>query len=104
MFFYQSDRQESDIEYISWPQSTSNTASPNGTRALQYTNQAIDGNPAHATMQYGALPQDFATAVHEYRLDWMPNATEYYVDGQKQVTLTGNVPSAAGPWTWNNWK
>lgn len=101
-FFYKSDNQESDIEWISDKKSKSNLNSPNGTRAMQYTNQAVrkGGKP---TMVYGPAPEDATSAVHAYRIDWTEGKTEYYLDDVLQVTMTTNVPSQAGPWLWNNW-
>ena len=99
---YESDSQETDIEWISDPQSLSNTNSPNGTRTLQYTNQAVNDG-SHATEYYGQAPDDATSAVHEYRLDWTADSTKYYLDGVLQRTMTTNVPSQAGSWVWNNW-
>ena len=103
MFFYHSDSQESDIEWISDPKSKSNLNSPNGTRAMQYTNQALNGNTNDATMFYGPAPEDATSAVHEYRIDWTEGETKYYLDGALQRTMKKNVPTVAGPWVWNNW-
>ena len=103
MFFYNSDSQEADIEWLSDPSSTSNTIANNGTRAMQYTNQALDGNPEDATSLFGAAPSDATSNVHVYRLDWTADYTQYYIDGVLQQTMTTNVPTASGPWVWNNW-
>lgn len=102
MFFYKSDSQEADIEWISDPQSLSNLDSPNGTRALQYTNQAVKAG-SKSTEFYGEAPNDATSAVHEYRLDWTVTSTKFYLDGVLQRTMTKNVPSEAGSWVWNNW-
>jgi beta-glucanase (GH16 family) len=102
MFFYKSDNQESDIEWISDPESKSNLNSPNGTRAMQYTNQAVKAG-SKATMVYGPAPDDATSAVHAYRIDWTEGSTKYYLDDVLQHTMTTNVPSEAGPWVWNSW-
>ena len=62
MFLYRSDSQETDIEWISDPASRSNKFANNGTRALQYTNQALDGVFADASSAFGRAPED-ATSV-----------------------------------------
>lgn len=103
LFFYKSDSQESDIEWISDPQSHSNLDSPTGHRMMQYTNQALDGNPDDATMFYGAAPSDATSAVHEYRLDWQPGSTSFYVDGVLQRRIKKNVPDQPAAWIINNW-
>lgn len=103
MFFYKTDSQEADIEWISDPTSKSNLNSPNGTRAMQYTNQALDGNPNDATMFYGPAPADATSQIHEYRLDWQPGSTSFYIDGVFQRKMTTNVPDQAAYWLINNW-
>ena len=102
MFFYKSDNQESDIEWISDPESKSNLNSPNGTRAMQYTNQAVNAG-SEATMVYGPAPNDATSAVHAYRIDWKEGSTKYYLDNVLQHTMKTNVPTEAGPWVWNSW-
>lgn len=62
IFFYEGDDQETDIEWISDPSSQSNKFANNGTRALQYTNQALDGIREHASGVFGMAPDD-ATSV-----------------------------------------
>lgn len=42
-------------------------------------------------------------AIHEYRLDWLEDRTDFFLDGVLQHSLTTNVPNEAGPWVWNNW-
>ena len=108
LFFYHSDRQEADIEYLTNTTSESViynfpnnfTSASNG---LQYTNQALDGVMDDSSKGYGALPENATTEVHEYRLDWLPDSTTFFVDGVQQAQLTGNVPTEEGQWVWNNW-
>lgn len=64
MFLYQSDSQETDIEWISDPASRSNKFASNGTRAMQYTNQALKGTSADASSAFGRAPED-ATSVSQ---------------------------------------
>lgn len=100
-FFYYSDNQEIDIEYLTNSSSTSNPGGQGLTSPpwLQYTNQAVQegGTPTYAT---GVAPADVAV-VHEYRVDWVPGQTKFFLDGVLQQTFTTNVPSTAGPWVWN---
>lgn len=70
---------------------------------MQYTNQALDGNPADATMFYGAAPADVTSRVHEYRLDWQPGSTSFYIDGVLQRRISKNVPDQPSAWIINNW-
>jgi beta-glucanase (GH16 family) len=54
-------------------------------------------------MHYGKAPADATSAVHEYRLDWTPSATKFYVDGVHQRTQIHNVPNQKSSWIMNNW-
>jgi len=97
-FFYASDTQETDIEFLSDPTSTGNT---DGTADVHFTNQPTNGGGV--TSAEAAAPANVGSTVHEYRTDWTANFTAFYIDGVLQQTFTTNVPSQAGPWLWNNW-
>ena len=93
LFFYKADNQESDIEIL-----TGNLKS-----GVHYTNQnvVLGGESTTAT---DTIPTDATTAMNEYRLDWLSDRTEFYLNGVLQTTLTANVPSQPGEWIWNNWR
>lgn len=97
-FFYKSDTQETDIEYLSDPASLANTG---GRAQLHYTNQPTDGGSS--TTAVGSAPADVGTKEHEYRIDWTSKYTAFYIDSVLQKKHTTNVPSVAGTWLWNNW-
>jgi len=89
--FYGNDTQESDIAFLTSDNSV-----------LHLTNeQTAYGNPA--TSFQVAAPVDAATAFHEYRMDWLPGQTLFYIDGALVYTITQNVPSTPGFFLWNNW-
>ena len=91
-FYYGSDTNEADIELL-----TVNLAT-----GPHYTNQPhIPGSPSSTTSK--ALSFDATSGFHEYRLDWLPGRTIFYVDGVQQGQLESNVPSTPGAWVWNNW-
>jgi hypothetical protein len=48
-----------------------------------------------------SIVSDASTAWHEYRVDWLPESTNYYVDGK----LIDSTASEAKPglWLWNAW-
>ncbi|CAF3660316.1 unnamed protein product [Fusarium graminearum] len=99
MFFYQSDSQETDIEWLSDPNSESNY---DGVRRLWLTNQDRDGDgePSHKAI----LPPSNPTSTeHEYRIDWTKDLVQFYVDGVKMWSTKKDVPNVPGPWIWNNW-
>jgi hypothetical protein len=103
MFFYKSDAQEIDIEWISDPSSTSNqNQNANGTRVMQYTNQGPHGVDDSIEVN-GRAPDDATSEVHEYRVDWTEDASSFYLDGVFQQRIEGNVPTMTGAWTWNAW-
>ncbi|KAH7215709.1 concanavalin A-like lectin/glucanase domain-containing protein [Fusarium oxysporum] len=99
MFFYQSDSQETDIEWLSDPKSESNY---DGIRRLWFTNQDNDGDgePSHKPV---LPPSNPTTTEHEYRIDWTKGLVQFYVDGVKQWSTKKDVPNVPGPWIWNNW-
>lgn len=97
MFFYKSDTQEIDIEFLSDPSSTAQDSVP----ALHYTNQHAAGQPT--TTSYSAPPSDYASSIVEYRTDWTAEYTAFYVNGVLQQKYTENVPLEEGTWLWNNW-
>ncbi|CAD6580859.1 MAG: hypothetical protein ASARMPRED_000346 [Alectoria sarmentosa] len=91
-FFYKNDNQEADIEII--------TGGAN--KGVHYTNQKASDDANPSTIQNN-LPSEASTGFLEYRIDWVPGRTDFYVDGTLQTSLTENVPSTAGTWLWNNW-
>ena len=93
-FFYYNDNQEADIEVL--------TADTNN-KGLHYTNQKLNTDNAATTKQLQLSP-DLTTEFHEYRLDWLPDRTDFYLDGVLQASFTDNVPTMAGKWLWNNWR
>ena len=96
MFFYKSDTQEMDIEFLSDPKSASNPG--DGSRPMLYTNHGTTKTHANSPSL-----SDATSVAHEYRIDWTPGKTRYYLDGVLQKTFTTNVPTVAGTWIWNNW-
>ncbi|KAH7313605.1 concanavalin A-like lectin/glucanase domain-containing protein [Stachybotrys elegans] len=98
MFFYESDAQETDIEWLS----DANSLSNGGTRRLWLTNQDAnqDGSSTSNTV---SPPADATTAEHEYRLDWTEGRVRWFVDGVQVWETTEDVPSVPGPWVFNNW-
>ncbi|MCJ1446045.1 MAG: hypothetical protein MMC23_006550 [Stictis urceolatum] len=98
MFFYKSDTQESDIEWVSDPSSQSNQ----GTAQIWFTNQDAngDGQTTHTSV---APPSDATEAEHEYRLDWTEGNVKFFIDGEQKWETSEDVPSTPGTWLWNNW-
>lgn len=64
MFLYRSDNQETDIEWLSDPNSTANANTGYGARAVHYTNQALNSS-VDGTSVFGAAPDD-ATSVSKF--------------------------------------
>ena len=93
-FFYHDDSQEADIEVL--------TADTNN-KGIHYTNQNVNNNGPSTTEKI-PLNLDLTTGFHEYRLDWLPDRTDFYLDGVLQASFTQNVPTVAGKWLWNNWR
>lgn len=90
--FYANDTQEIDIAFL--------TDDPT---QLHLTNEQTGyGQPS--TSFSVAAPSDATTAFHEYRMDWTPSGTSFYVDSVLQYTITQNVPSTPGFYLWNTWR
>lgn len=93
-FFYKSDNQETDIEILTGDL----------TSGAHYTDQNTTVGGVGSTTATHALPSDATTTYHEYRLDWLSDRTDFYLDGVWQQTLIADVPSVPGEWMWNNWR
>lgn len=91
MFFFESDNQETDIEWLSDPESISN----GGTRKLWLTNQDTDGNGK----TYLAIdpPSDPTSTEHEYRIDWTEGLVRWFVDGQRSGRRPTTSPACPAP-------
>ncbi|KAI4766428.1 hypothetical protein E4T44_14593, partial [Aureobasidium sp. EXF-8845] len=55
---------------------------------------------AHSTYDTSVV-SDASTAWHEYRVDWLPGTTNYYIDG-KLIESTASE-ATPGLWLWNAW-
>jgi hypothetical protein len=83
--FYHNDTQETDIEIV--------TANPN---LVLWTNQYThpDPNNSKDPVTYKSAIQDSWTTYHEYRLDWLPGKTQFYIYGvlKQTTTVDGEFP------------
>ncbi|GAB7348596.1 hypothetical protein MBLNU459_g6980t1 [Dothideomycetes sp. NU459] len=89
--FYSNDTQEIDFAFLT-----------GDTTMVHLTNEQVNSSSA-ATSYTQAAPSDATKAFHEYRVDWVPGASKFYIDGVLVQTITSNVPSTPGMWVWNNW-
>lgn len=89
--FYSNDTQEIDFAFLTTDSSVAHL-----------TNEQTSSASAPTSYQVSA-PSDATTAYHEYRVDWVPGKVTFYVDSKLVQTITGNVPTTAGFWLWNNW-
>lgn len=105
MFFYKTDQQEIDIEYLTDPKSAANniyTSSSTGEDIpIWYSNQAVEEG-TDATQKTGPVVGD-PTEFHVYRIVWTKYYTAFYVDGEFQYRYYDNVPSEPGAFIFNNW-
>ncbi|KIM45489.1 glycoside hydrolase family 16 protein [Hebeloma cylindrosporum] len=98
-FFYLNDTQEIDWEILTSTVSKSSACVPAGIWA---TNQAvIPGQPS--THDIVEVSFDPSADFHEYRIDWTPGVSAFYIDGVQKAKLTTNVPTNDGYWIWNAW-
>ncbi|KAH0373159.1 concanavalin A-like lectin/glucanase, partial [Aureobasidium melanogenum] len=90
-FMYMNDTQETDIEI--------RTGDPNH---VHFTNQQT--HPGNGETTYAVTaPSTMASEFHEYRYDWLPTGTNFYIDGVLVMSINRNVPSEAGWLMWNSW-
>lgn len=71
-FFYKNDSQEADIEVITGGEF----------EGIHYTNQKATPKSDQTTVA-SASSADLTSEMHEYRLDWLPDRTDFYLDGVK---------------------
>ncbi|KAF5351663.1 hypothetical protein D9756_007715 [Leucocoprinus leucothites] len=98
-FFYRNDNQEIDWEILTstiW--SRSDCVLP----GIWAVNQGVIPGTSSISKRI-TFTFDPTADFHEYRIDWSPGATAFYIDGQLKTRFTTNVPSQAGPWVWNTW-
>ncbi|KEQ74942.1 concanavalin A-like lectin/glucanase [Aureobasidium namibiae CBS 147.97] len=89
--FYSNDSQEIDFAFL--------TSSPG---FAHLTNEQVSPTSPPSSYQVSA-PNDATTAYHEYRVDWIPEKAQFFIDGKLVQTITDNVPTTPGFWLWNNW-
>ncbi|KAI5265953.1 concanavalin A-like lectin/glucanase [Aureobasidium subglaciale] len=88
-FFYSDDNNEADIEMQT-----------GDVTHAHWTNQDWYGSNG---LTNSSVVANTSAAYHEYRLDWVPGRTDYYVDGKLLQTYTKFVPRTSGFWMWNSW-
>ncbi|KAL8887734.1 MAG: hypothetical protein Q9215_004736 [Flavoplaca cf. flavocitrina] len=97
-FFYESDKGEIDVEFLS-----KLYQDPNKKADLLLVIHADDGVPRDELFRPTPVafrPQD---GFHEYRFDWTPDRITYYADGQFLYETKVGVPYRAGGLILNHW-
>lgn len=89
--FYANDTQEVDFAFLTSDLSKAWLTNEQNSNTSPYSTYSV------------AAPADANTAWHEYRLDWLPGVSKFFIDGVLVQTITDNVPTAPGSWIWNNW-
>jgi hypothetical protein len=113
-FFYASDQQEIDIEFLSNSSASSNMLNSVPMSPAKWTKAQRSRLPLHLTNQKATSkspqsaylspsPAGLYDGEHEYRFDWTAEKVVFYVDGVVQSVITENVPTQAGPMLWSNW-
>lgn len=92
-FTYASDTQETDIEML-----TRRSHSQ-----VQVTNQPVSSNAAPGTANVSLATGKTWTDWAEYRMDWFPKQTIWYIDGQQVYQTANSVPTEASALTLNLW-
>lgn len=106
-FSYVNPGGEQDMEFLTNLTAQSNDPYNTGlpgtprTPPLQLTNHAADFASSKHAVAAGA-----ATATseeHEYRLDWAPGLSRYFIDGEEVQRFEELVPDVASTLIWNSW-
>ncbi|KAJ3510348.1 hypothetical protein NMY22_g16000 [Coprinellus aureogranulatus] len=98
MFFYKDGQGEIDLEILT---STTLQSSAKVPKGFWTTNHDLANHRNVSSVhEFSFNP---SAGFHEYRIDWSPSATSYYVDGVNQGQLTQLVPQITGSWLWNAW-
>jgi Glycosyl hydrolases family 16 len=101
---YHSDSREIDIELLS---REVDAQSRRGKANLVIHSDAsqASGNDASGTRTFikQDLQFDPTLTFHEYRMDWMPDRVEFFIDGKITKTMLDNVPSDPGRLFLNHW-
>ncbi|OZJ04407.1 hypothetical protein BZG36_02399 [Bifiguratus adelaidae] len=97
-YFYNSDVAEIDIELLSRLQSPWQAY-----YAIHPEVHNPDGSANYATWSYSNLSFDATQDFHEYRFDWLPGLTVFYVDAVEQYRSITNVPNVPGNIILNHW-
>lgn len=100
-FFFHSNEQEIDMEFLSWAFEEDKGA----VHLVLQSPQSADRLDASDTSTYKVAPLPFAPddQFHEYRFDWTPSQVTFYVDGEVLTTMTEHIPHAPGPLHLNHW-
>lgn len=88
---YMNDTQETDIEIRTGDLGN-----------VHFTNQQTHYGNGETTYAVAA-PSTMTSAFHEYRYDWLPTVTNFYIDGVLVMSINRNVPTEPGWLMWNNW-
>ncbi|THY27038.1 concanavalin A-like lectin/glucanase [Aureobasidium pullulans] len=89
--FYANDTQEVDLAFL-----TSDIS------VIHLTNEQLTPDSELSSYQVDA-PSDAATAWHEYRVDWLPGVTNFYIDSELVHSIDRNVPTTPSFFLWNSW-
>ncbi|CAL8584759.1 hypothetical protein XPA_010345 [Xanthoria parietina] len=97
-FFYQSDRGEIDVEFLS--KLYQDPAKAADLLLVIHAGPEVSTNELFRPTPLSFRPQD---GYHEYRFDWTPERITYYADGQFLWETSVGVPKQAGGLTLNHW-
>lgn len=98
-FFFKNDYAEIDFEILTSSISNDTECVPAGIWA---TTQPLAPGETKKSEIY-PFTFDPRADFHEYRIDWTPGLTQFYIDGKKMGNITENIPTVSGPWMWNAW-
>ncbi|KAL2068230.1 hypothetical protein VTL71DRAFT_16328 [Oculimacula yallundae] len=103
-FWYYNATQEIDIEARSSQINTTDNIS--NVNLVLHSQESLEaGSDAANTSTFETLPLKFLSyeGFHEYRMDWIPGAVTFFIDGKYVFQMNTNIPTVGGRLTFNHW-
>lgn len=99
-FWYHNDSSEIDVEFLS--------NRTDGVEFVVHTDEPGDENYGPGSKRSEGSKQfisimELPEMYHEYRMDWLPDRVDYYVDGMLSWTVRDRVPHSRGVLMLSHW-
>src|ERR1700712_1766459 len=95
---YQNDTQEIDMEFLSVQDERRDNKDSFVNLVIHSKDSQKENYDASKTSTFDklSLPYSPSEKFHEYRMDYLPESVDFYVDGKIVKTMKENVPDMPG--------